>query len=699
MLFAAACLALRPGGGLLRGSLAQQPQVQRVLPRPPPAMPNRQPTSAPIVANHGNRTTAIVKQECLLYSADVKNSIRSSDGSAVMSVVLVDDQVGPAVGAVDVRNLSLVHSRLGALLITLQWLPYAQQLEVTNPREIEEIANASAILKDIRQGGPGSNMSSVSFIDGVNNTIGYERTDNLRGDFIPATPLSIFSEMALPSRGRWVLLVEDAGSSYKNRSVELLGWKLVLCPPVNQSLPVNLREQVVKKVAAAGKLDLSSARSGGAFSATMRQAAAGDGRGPFGALGSGAQPLVAAIGSLVTRNAKIQYKSYTELADEAVEAAIRAQNNFQRLYGLPNELTPLINKGLPWVELFIDNTSPPAKRHRRHDSKPGLAGQDSLLGVATRDGPNGPVVVNKKLLQREMCSIMMPLEFAQYTSSDDEEVAELTDSNSDDDYVDEEVDDEGSSDDESRRRRRGLAGLLGPSSSLRFPTPLAPLDFTEAPLFPQAGGGLRAPLELQRALLDGGWPAGRGGSGPLLGGRPGNPNVIPLQESPDEPVLGQPWDTVGGTNQRDRAGREPRTIGRPNPDAINQIIERSFNNIEAGVYNDAVLSELKAAVNRGERASSTLDAVAASAELLSRGGDAAVQTAQALKASADTYTEILRAGEESLQRFNEPQMQNWTREWLKSGGVNQEFEGMKRAAKKRNQQPNTVDRFTWLFSR
>ncbi len=177
-------------------------------------------------------------------------------------------------------------------------------------------------------------------------------------------------------------------------------------------------------------------------------------------------------------------------------------------------------------------------------------------------------MVNKKLLQRELCSLWMPLEFSQYTDPDGGgRVPASTRSSSADDGVsgssgsssssssnsssnstgrgsldrlsgsepslaasDVDVASEGDDGDSSsslRTRNRGL-GLLASSDALRFPTPLAPLDFTVAPQFARAGDGVRAPLELQRALLDG----------------VGDPPAVSLLQSAGRAWRGQQGDEV-----------------------------------------------------------------------------------------------------------------------------------------------------------
>lgn len=76
-----------------------------------------------------------------------------------------------------------------------------------------------------------------------------------------------------------------------------------------------------------GLLDLSTASEGTAFSTAVRRAAEG---GPFGAWGA-SQPLVSALGTLATRDANVEYKTYSQLADEAVDGEGR---EFWRLGGL-----------------------------------------------------------------------------------------------------------------------------------------------------------------------------------------------------------------------------------------------------------------------------------------------------------------------------------------------------------------------------
>ncbi|GLC34210.1 hypothetical protein PLESTM_000170100 [Pleodorina starrii] len=666
----------------------------------------------PQAAAVGNTTTnvTVTLQECVSYRADISQAVRSGDGSAVLSAILVADNVSAVVGAVDVRDLALEHGRLGALMVSLHWLPYADQLEKISPRELEEIANATSILKDVRQGGSGANLVSVNFTDATNATIPPGPTDNLSGSFMPATALDVFFRTRLPSRGRWVLAVEDVGSGHKNRTINLQGWSLVLCPGPNETVPISLREQMAQQ--ALGAFDLSAARAGRPFSAAALQAATG----PFGARLAG-QPLVAGLGTLVTREASIQYKTYSELADNAVDAAIRFENNVQSLFKLPYEPTPLIDQALPWVELLIGGTDFtiqnavwPGKivfyalqlevfvRTRAAMAAAGAksSGGDGSSGGLMRasssaetpncglvDTPDGPAVINKKLLQRELCSVMMPLEYAQYANNlrsassgvqqpalpaaagsegsetSDEDTLVLRDGTaiSADEIVS--LDDYGLGSSDSGDSSEGDDKVLWSDvsdSGLRLPTPLAPLDFTVASpglLGRQSGGGVEESEETDD--MD---------------------EEVVVEEEESEPA--------------------PAGDGRPDPRAVNRILESAFMNLDMDGFNNALVDELEVAIRRAERVSSVLDATAEAAELRLRGGDRAVRTAEALRASTDTYAEVLRAGRDSMLRFNQEKLQNSTREWLKNGGVRKEMKEMDKEGKKRGGQ---VNRFVFLFQR
>ncbi len=55
------------------------------------------------------------RAQCVSYTSDV--SFSGGSPGSVLSTILVADNVGPAVGPVEVRDMSLRHSRIGALLV------------------------------------------------------------------------------------------------------------------------------------------------------------------------------------------------------------------------------------------------------------------------------------------------------------------------------------------------------------------------------------------------------------------------------------------------------------------------------------------------------------------------------------------------------------------------------------------------------
>lgn len=56
--------------------------------------------------------------QCISYNATTAaGSVTQPDGSTLLSTLLVGDEVGPPVGAVEVRDLSIKHGKLGALMV------------------------------------------------------------------------------------------------------------------------------------------------------------------------------------------------------------------------------------------------------------------------------------------------------------------------------------------------------------------------------------------------------------------------------------------------------------------------------------------------------------------------------------------------------------------------------------------------------
>ncbi|GLC34209.1 hypothetical protein PLESTM_000170000 [Pleodorina starrii] len=277
---------------------------------------------------------------CISYTTDV--SFPGGSPGSVLSTLLVGDQVGPSVGAIEVRDLSLRHGRLGALLVALYWLPYSDA-PADLPLTANDLAGASrarAVLKGLKQGQGAQQLANVSFADYFNASLGVDQPSppTLTGAYRPSSPLSVFTASNVTSRGRWVLRLADLGENWQERKIELQSWTLVLCPPANSSLPA--------------LLELSMAQQALGDGSVFRGAASGLGSGVrLNALSGG--PLAAAIGTLVTRDASIQYKTYSQLADAAVSEVIGGIDNIQTLLGLPYTPTPLIKTFQPWVELLI----------------------------------------------------------------------------------------------------------------------------------------------------------------------------------------------------------------------------------------------------------------------------------------------------------------------------------------------------------
>ncbi|KAG2494409.1 hypothetical protein HYH03_007461 [Edaphochlamys debaryana] len=676
-----------------------------------------QPPAATTGANTtGSTANATVTQlTCVSYAANTTAGTNpalalSRDGGEAGSSVLVGEVLGSSVGPVEVRDLALDHPRVGLLRVTLHWLPFNASLpeldappppaDAANPptslaRAVEEAAVATVVLKRARQGGNGANLASASFTDAARDPLPTtaDQGNDLAGIWEPATPLYSFAAAKVSSKGRWVLVVEDVGGRPSNRTLVLRGWSLVLCPPANGTLPANLAEQMAQQA--------FLTTQGGAISASS-------GAGLFGASGLGS--LLPAGGTLTTVSSTTEYLTYSDLADQAVDAYVAGVDNAQALLGLPYQPTPILTQVLPWVELLtgltdltLQNTVWPGKivayalqlelfvRQREaaaakasnsssgSGTGSGSGGSGSGSGnnnndgetpnCGVVDGPRGKVVVNKKLLQREVCAALMPPQYAQYTrpgamgssgfsgsgstrdASGDGTVGQGPDADADaSDGADSE------SDDENEVVGRALsddseAATWLDAPGLRLRTPLRPLDFT-----PRI-----APREATDAVLR---------RGPLAGAGVGAGGVREQLS---------PLNAVGGGAAA--AGLGAPRLGEPfpAPNAATRIVTNAFNAFTTDSYNEAMDKELEARIADVDRMGLLLDAAASSPAVL-RAGPAGKDSAKALKEGTNMVKEVLKAGQDAIKRMRDKHLRNKTQEWLKNGGIKKEMDGMNKAS-------------------
>ncbi|KXZ53784.1 hypothetical protein GPECTOR_6g702 [Gonium pectorale] len=570
--------------------------------------------------------------QCVGYTASGNSAVASEGGDVVSSTLLVADELGPSVGYVEVRDLQLKHDKLGMLMVSLYWLPYADELPSTPPRELEDVANATCILKAARLGGGGADMASVTFSDATNATLAFSTASNVSGTFKPSTPLAVFSASRLPSRARWVLVLEDVGTERESRTITLERWTLVICPPANASLPPQLRD--------------SMAQQAGGFNFL-----AGGGAGLFGAALPG--PIVPTPGTLVTVTSTTTFKTYSELADDAVDAAIAFTDNIQTLLDLPYQPRPLISTFLPWLELLyggtdltIENTVWPGKivnyaltvavfiRTRQQMAAAAAANRTAAAGSSAAaggsaggsssgranstqncgviEGRDGLVVINKKLLRRQLCAALMPPEFAQYTlpGAMDPEPEPPASDDSDLRPVDRDVSDNNGGGLGAGLVDRGLGAVdasrelarWAASTNFQLGTRLSPMDFDPAPLFPEAGPDVRAPEELRAALLE----------------RP------PLRQR------------LADARSQSRRFADMY----PDPSTVDRILERAFTSIDMAQYNEAVESQI-----------------------------------ESLQSGMDMYSATLRAGLDGMRRLTEEQERERVRRWFENDGPNKERGG------------------------
>ncbi|KAG2423049.1 hypothetical protein HXX76_015565 [Chlamydomonas incerta] len=794
-------------------------------------------------AGQGPAVNQTITQECAAYTAapgrpgDTSLTVRSADGSAVTSVLLVADDLsagtsrssgssGP-VGAVEVRDVRLQHPRLGALVISLLWLPYDDEAgalaaaAATSPRLLDEVAaggadggnssSASVVIKEARQGGSGADLAGASFADSAPGPLSYwVPAANASANYTPASPLSTFGALGTRSRGRWALVVEDvrAGGNASRSTPVLLQWTLVLCPPADTPPPTWLTELMQQQAANPGAVGLLGGGTlgggglgvPGAFGGGGAGGGAGlfgAGGGLFGAGGGGGGLLSAAApaGTRATATSTTTVKPYSDVADTTLASAIRAYNNFNTLFGLPYQPTPLISEWLPWVELLtggtdatIQNRVWPGKivyyalqvelfiRTREAmaanasaaaagGTAPAGGGTNSGAGGSTGvpapaagggvgtggtgggggtgaggtgtgttgggttggsgsgnspncgvvDGPNGPVVVNKKLLKRQLCAVLMPPQFRQYAlphamDPDPQLYAQL------------------------RQQQQQQAppppptGGGGGGGGGGGETRAAAGDFLRSALGGGGGDGGDGGSGSERPSGLGRWAAqaaallgpelqlsGLSGRG-LLGGGGGDSSGGGY--SGLEPLDFGPTDTDPDTDDAGSSGENNSSTGgggsssgssgggdqewRTSPDSLQGIVKSAMDSMSLDGYDRALQAALQDAVGRASAAEELLAAAAQSPELRDSnggggddGGDAA-KVAAALHAGAQTQTEVLKAALTGLPRMNRSDLVDATKAWLRAGGPAKEMMGMNKASGNRAFTPNP---FTWNFQR
>ncbi|KAG2434326.1 hypothetical protein HYH02_012348 [Chlamydomonas schloesseri] len=901
----------------------------------------------------GNRTANITTtQECVAYTAspgrpgDTSLTVRSADGSAVTSVLLVAEDLsalngathiadgrGPLgpVGAVEVRDVRLQHPRLGALVVSLLWLPYDEDAgalaaaAATSPRLLEELggvagdgnstntnstSGASVVIKEARQGGTGSDLSGASFSDSAAGAMSYwAAVSNASANYTPATPLSSLGRLyRTPSRGRWALVVEDvrAGPNASRVAPVLLQWTLVLCPaqpptpdapppawlsrvmrnthytpannshrhqasqpasqPASQERLLPPPQQQAANPGAVGLLGGGSLGGGLGVGGVF-----GAGGGVFGAGGGGGAgggPLLlraaSPAGTLVTVTSTTTIKPYSDVADAALASAVRGYSNFQTLFGLPYQPTPLINQWLPWVELLtggtdltVQNRVWPGKivyyalqvelfvRTRQAmaanasvaasgggaaggGSNSGAGGSTGIpaggagtgtgtgtaaggTGTATGagttnsaaggstglptsaagggaggtgagagagagtggtgtgtggsggggggnsgnnnnnnnspncgvvDGPNGPVVVNKKLLKRQLCGALMPPQFAQFAQPhcmdpDPQLYNQMMQQQQQQQAPPPPAAGAGAAASRAAAGEFLRSALGGGSSGSGSSSGLGQWAAQAAALL---GPQLQLPGLTGQALLGGGGGSSSDGSssGSDDGGYGGVSGLEPMDFGPSADSDGgsSSSDTEqggagsdGGSSSSSGDGssqlQQQEDSWRTSPSSLQGLVKSAFDSMSLDSFNQALQASLQSAVDRAAATEQLLAAAAQSPDLLvgmtaanmtlrgsnnnnnnggggrgnnttaTQGGDV-VKVAQALHAGAQTHTEVLKAAMQALPRMNRSDLVNATKAWLRSGGPAKEMKGMNKANGNKvfNNNP-----FVWNFQR
>ncbi|KXZ53789.1 hypothetical protein GPECTOR_6g707 [Gonium pectorale] len=604
--------------------------------------------------------------QCLAFTTDA--AFPGGSPGSILSTLLVAEEVGTNVGSVEVRDLSLKHPRVGALLIALYWVPYSEapaDLPLT-AYDLSAASKARSVLKELQAGAGAELMTNVTFTETVNSTLGTAQPSlrDLTGTFRPASTLSVFEKNKLSSRGRWVLRIADMGEKWQERSIEFGSWTLVLCPPGNSSLPLQVELSMAQQ--AATDINVFRGAASGLGSATRLSALSG-------------LPLAPAVGTLLEVSSSTTFKTQSELADQALATLIRGIDNFQTLAGLPYQPTPLINRWLPWVELFIGGSdfvfynfvwpgkivsyalqvALAVRMREAMNSRPantttggnmtmasgassaGGSSGSSATGSASSnnaaeeecnndasvydqgnprgqiDGPNGPVEIDKQLLLDEMCDVAVGGSSWLFSPVPDREPS-----------------------------GRGSAGAG-----------LEPVEDGDEQ------SSLNPSLQLARDVS---WfpTVSTGGDGPLNFAARG-PGALTAEGQ----RLYEQAQEAARRRVLERLDEDP---DRPDPAFLDSVMLDLENGMTLDELNRAFDNRLQVLVDRSGAVAATLSNLADNPRLVRAGGENARMAAQALSAGADTYRQVLQAGQDGLRKISPADLRNFTRAILNGSLTNAE---------------------------
>ncbi|EFJ45777.1 hypothetical protein VOLCADRAFT_93843 [Volvox carteri f. nagariensis] len=179
-------------------------------------------TAAAPAAAAAGIPTAPAPASCLSYCKLDSTVVPSSATAPVVSTLVVPDTF--PVGSVAVADISLEHSRVGALKISLVALPL-----VASPASPPLV---SAVLKDVRSGSSGANLVGTGFTDDGSAAPFPSDASSapFTGTWRSAESMSAAFASLPSAAGSWSLRVADLGQGRANRTIQLTKWTLVLCP-------------------------------------------------------------------------------------------------------------------------------------------------------------------------------------------------------------------------------------------------------------------------------------------------------------------------------------------------------------------------------------------------------------------------------------------------------------------------------------
>lgn len=607
--------------------------------QPPPAG-----DAAPPTGTDSSPRGAAAAAQCVSYTAGPASPIAQYP-NAVLSPILVADDLGPSVSGVEVRDLDISHPRVGALQISLHFLPYTT-VPPTTTADLLVNGSAVVVLKDLRQGGTGQGMQGVTFTDLLprNQTIPMaspEGNQALRGVYAPLTPLSTFSQAGLPAKGLWVLRVADMGEKWNERQLKVDGWNLVLCPAADASSAMALLIRRAQAQSAQG-LDLAAA-TGLAASATS---GAGSLAGLAGRLAPALGSLTSAIGPGITASTSVTVKSYSDLATLVVTNAISFINNVQDLFDLPYVPDPLINQIQPWVELLIggsdvtlENRVWPGKIVRYAlqlavaIETASMMGTGSTGGTGATGSTGGTGSTGSTGAAGGTGSVAATAGNDGSSGATGVTVREATEGGT-----------TGSIADDESRLNELKAILWDTSSDNAWWT-----------------GGCNNPATSSQITPGAAAPTGRCSYDTV---------EEMARASSDMPVSGTGWLNFSPGQQTPRRGffRAPFVPGVNVPANLTPgaAVETFYTYLADPVTYDGAFQSSLDRLSAGAQSAATAADLAAQA--LPKDGQAN-KAAQAVSESAKLYRDIIRAGQQQLKKMNMEENKNKTQEFLKNGGL------------------------------